>query len=123
MSNHAASTQNRKDLLFPSIYHLILDFNQMPSINSINKKDAAFNLIPGRQSKYKVTINNCYYNYIIRLLPLIFNNNSLINFNRESKHIMFGLKKKFYGANLDFFFLVLDYYFQNFLFLIIYYLF
>lgn len=131
MSNYAASSQDRKDLLFPPIYHLILDYNQMPLINWINKKDATFNLIPGRQSKYKITLSNkipnWYTNFIICVLPLINNLNlnennesgnpennesgnhentkfeiNKINVNIETGHIMFGLNKKFYGANFDF---------------------
>lgn len=113
MSNYAASYRNREgeDVeeageISLSIFNLILTFGQMPLINSMNKKDAAFNLIPDRQSKYKLTLQNkipyWYSNFIFFLLPLLHSNPILNNVNPNSKFVMFGMNHPFYGANLKF---------------------
>lgn len=99
MSNRAASNLNNKELLFPSIYNIIKDYHQFPSISSIYEKQAAFNLIPGRQSKYKLTIP-LYNNITLVNLLLISLNKKNYKNNLITRN--YGLRKFFYGANIQF---------------------
>lgn len=100
MSNKAASSLVNKEYLFPSIYNLLLDYNQYPFMSSIKQKHAAFNLITGRQCKYKLTLP--LFNSSFLLSRLIINLN--LNKNLNKKHFNFGLTKSFYGAHVQFFF-------------------
>lgn len=96
MSNKAATSTTNKDLLFPTVYNLLLDFGIMPIISSINQKQAAFNLITGRQCKYQLSIP--LFNSI--LFPSL-----LIHLNHQknlNNHYNFGLIKSFYGAHVQF---------------------
>jgi hypothetical protein len=107
MSNIAACSLTRKDLFFPTVYNLILDYNQYPGISTILKKQAAFNLIPGRQSKFKITLNLLPYpTFLTMAFPYYnFNNNkdNNFNYNNTTKNFKFGFSKKFYGANFNFY--------------------
>lgn len=97
MSNKAASSLVNKDLFFPTVYNLLIDYKQFPSISSIKQKHAAFNLIPGRQCKYKLSFS--LFNNSV-LLPQI-----IISLNSNNKnHFNFGMVKPFYGGHVQFYF-------------------
>ena len=99
MSNKAASSLLNKELFLPSVYNLLLDFKQFPSISSISQKNAAFNLIIGRQCKFKLSIPLFNSSFLFPLLIISLNSNKL-NLN----HFNFGLIKTFYGAHVQFYF-------------------
>lgn len=100
MSNKAASNLSNKDLFLPSVYNLMLDYKQFPSISSIEEKNAAFNLILGRQCKFKLSLPLFNSPLMFPLFIISLNPNIKLNNN----HFNFGLIKTFYGANVQFYF-------------------